>query len=98
VEIVPTAELVGRSTWYIQSGLSFGNRAAIAGLTREIRDRVFDGQPALVVATGGFCRLFEGETLFDCVLHDLVLVGLERALLLNPGSSRPWTAFESSPR
>jgi type III pantothenate kinase len=93
VEIVPTVELVGRSTVEcIQSGLYFGNRAAIAGLTTEIRDRVFDGAAALVVATGGFCRLFEREPLFDVVLHDLVLIGLERALSLNPGASRPWNA------
>ena len=93
VEIVAGAELVGRSTVEcIQSGLYFGNRAAIAGLTREIRERVFQGQPPLVVATGGFCRLFEGDNLFDVVLHDLVLLGLERALQLNPGASRPWTA------
>jgi type III pantothenate kinase len=93
VEIVSTAELVGRSTVEcIQSGLYFGNRAAIAGLTREIRGRVFDGAAPLVIATGGFCRLFERESLFDVVLHDLVLIGLERALSLNPGASRPWNA------
>jgi type III pantothenate kinase len=93
VEIVAGVELVGRSTIEcIQSGLYFGNRAAIAGLRQEIRDRVFPGQPALVIATGGFCRLFEGEKLFDLVLHDLVLHGLERALSLNPGASVHWRA------
>jgi type III pantothenate kinase len=93
VEIVPTAELIGRSTVEcIQSGLYFGNRAAIAGLTREIRERVLQQEPALVIATGGFCRLFAGEPLFDLVEHDLVLIGLERALSLNPGASTPWSA------
>ena len=93
VEIVPGAELVGRSTVEcIQSGLYFGNRAAIRGLTREIRAHVFTGQPALVIATGGFCRLFEHEGLFDVVLPDLVLVGLERALALNAGAGGPWTS------
>jgi type III pantothenate kinase len=87
VEIVSGAELVGRSTIEcMQSGLYFGNRAAVAGLTREIREQVFPGQRALVVATGGFARLFEREHLFDVVNHDLVLVGLERALSLNSGS------------
>ena len=44
VEIVPAAELVGRSTVEcIQSGLYFGNRAALDGLTRQIRERVFPG-------------------------------------------------------
>ena len=86
VEIVPATELVGRSTVEcIQSGLYFGNRAALDGLTRQIRERVFPGQPALVIATGGFSRLFEGDRLFDVLDPDLVLVGLERALALNNG-------------
>jgi type III pantothenate kinase len=92
VEIVAAAELVGRSTVEcIQSGLYFGNRAALAGLTAQIRERVFPGQAALVLATGGFSRLFEGDRLFDVIDPDLVLVGLERALALNAGggASRP---------
>jgi type III pantothenate kinase len=92
VEIVPGADLVGRSTIEcIQSGLYYGNRAAVAGLTRQIRDAAFEGHPAFVIATGGFSRLFEREQLFDAVVPDLVLVGLERALALNPGASVPWT-------
>jgi type III pantothenate kinase len=91
VEIIATAELIGRSTVEcIQSGLYFGNRAALDGLTRQIRERVFPGQPALVLATGGFSRLFEGDRLFDVIDPDLVLVGLERALALNvSGPTRP---------
>lgn len=93
VEIVRTIELVGRSTVEcIQSGLYFGNRAVVRELTREIRDQAFRGEPALVIATGGFSRLFEGEKVFDVMLPDLILVGLERALSLNPGASGPWKA------
>lgn len=88
VEIVPAADLVGRSTVEcIQSGLYFGNRAALDGLTRQIRERVFPGQPTMVIATGGFSRLFEGDRLFDVLDPDLVLVGLERALALNTTSA-----------
>ncbi len=91
VEIVPPTALVGRSTVEcIQSGLYFGNRAMIAALTRDIRDQAFAGQPVFVVGTGGFSRLFEREPLFDAVLPDLILVGLERALALNPGGSSPF--------
>ena len=54
-------------------------------MTREIRERVFPGQPALVIGTGGFSRLFEREHLFDVIDPDLILVGLERALALNNG-------------
>lgn len=93
VEIVPATELVGRSTIEcIQSGLYFGNRAVIHGLTRDIREQVFQGEPAVVIATGGFSRLFEHENVFDALLPDLILIGLERALSLNPGASGPWRA------
>ncbi len=93
VEIVPANELVGRSTIEcIQSGLYYGNRAVIRGLTNEIRTETFRGEPAVVIGTGGFSRVFEREDIFDVVLPDLVLVGLERALALNPGASGPWMA------
>ena len=92
VEIVPSTDLIGRSTVEcIQSGLYFGSRAAVDGLTRQIRDEVFRGQPATVIATGGFSRLFERDKLFDVLIPDLVLIGLERALSLNPDASGPWT-------
>ena len=91
VEIVPTTELVGRSTIEcIQSGLYFGHRIVIEGLTRNIRDQAFRGEPTMVIGTGGFSRLFEREKIFDILLPDLVLVGLERALSLNAGSGGPW--------
>ncbi len=93
VEIVPPTELVGRSTVEgIQSGLYFGNRAVIKELTREIREQAFRGESAVVIGTGGFSRLFQEERVFDALLPDLVLVGLERALALNEGASRPWSA------
>ncbi|HEY3384724.1 MAG TPA: type III pantothenate kinase [Vicinamibacterales bacterium] len=96
VEIVPPSELVGRSTVEsIQSGLYFGNRAMVKELTREIRQQAFGGEPAIVIGTGGFSRLFEGEHVFDALLPDLVLIGLERALRLNEGASRPWRAAEA---
>jgi type III pantothenate kinase len=93
VEIVPPAEVVGRSTIEcIQSGLYFGNRAVVRELTREIRDQAFRSEPVVVIGTGGFSRLFERERLFDVLIPDLVLVGLDQALSLNKDASRPWTA------
>jgi len=42
-------------------------------------------------AVGDFARLKqEGRKISMVTLPDLVLVGLERALALNPGASRPW--------
>ena len=97
VEIVPAAELIGRSTVEgIQSGLYFGNRALIRGLTQEIRDHALRGEPALVIGTGGFSRLFERESIFGVLQPDLILIGLERALSLNPGASGPWSATRSA--
>jgi type III pantothenate kinase len=91
VEIVAAADVVARSTVEgIQSGLYYGHRFAIEGLTRAIREQAFRGEPALVVGTGGFSRLFERDALFDELAPDLVLVGLERALVLNADASRPW--------
>jgi hypothetical protein len=46
----------------------------------------------MVIGTGGFSRLFDRDKVFDVLLPDLILVGLERALSLNPGTSGPWTA------
>jgi type III pantothenate kinase len=93
VEIVAPANLVGRSTVdAIQSGLYFGYRAMVRELTREIREQAFQSAPTIVIGTGGFSRLFERDKVFDALLPDLVLVGLERALSLNDGASRPWTA------
>ena len=91
VEIVRPTELVGRSTIEcIQSGLYFGHRAIVEELTREIRDQAFRGEPAVVIGTGGFSRLFEQEQVFDVLLPDLILMGLERALSLNEGASHTW--------
>jgi type III pantothenate kinase len=93
VEIVPPAQLVGRSTVEaIQSGLYFGNRAMIRELTREIREQAFRSEPATVIGTGGFSRLFEQDRVFDVLLPDLVLLGLSQALALNEGASVPWPA------
>ena len=96
VEIVPATTLVGRSTVEsIQSGLYFGNRAVVKGLTQEIREQMFQGEPAVVIGTGGLSRLFEHENLFDLILPDLVLIGLEHALSLNEGASRRWSTQET---
>jgi type III pantothenate kinase len=93
VEIVRPTEIVGRSTIEgIQSGLYFGNRAVVKELTQEIREQAFQNESAVVIGTGGFSRLFEQEKLFDAVIPDLVLLGLEHALSLNEGASRPWKA------
>jgi type III pantothenate kinase len=93
VEIVPPTEVMGRSTIEsIQSGLFFGTREMVAGLTRRLRRDAFNDGPVVVIGTGGFARMFEREALFDALVPDLVLLGLARALEMNPDGSRQWTA------
>jgi type III pantothenate kinase len=93
VEIRSDVELLGRSTVEcIQAGLYYGSLAAVAGLTREIQTRLFSDHPCRVIATGGFSRLFESNAIFNEFVPDLVLIGLKRALSLNPDASQPWTA------
>lgn len=90
VEIVrvDSAQVLGRSTVEsIQSGLYYGT----IGMVKEFKDRLindcFEGgqgenQPVFI-ATGGFSGLFEKAGLFDVVVPDLVLKGLNLALRLN---------------
>ena len=99
VEIVRASELVGRSTIEcVQSGIYFGNLAIIRELTRAIREQAFHREPMLVIGTGGFSQMYEHEQVFDVLLPDLVLLGLERALVLNPAGSQRWTAGTSPAR
>lgn len=93
VEIVPPREAIGRTTIAsIQSGLFFGTHAAVSGLVRQLAAEAFGGTAPITIGTGGFARLFEHEKLFDVLIPDLVLLGLERALAMNPDGSKPWEA------
>jgi type III pantothenate kinase len=85
VEIISMREALGRSTIEsIQSGLYYGQ----VGTVREFKARLIkecfapESQP-VIVATGGFAGLFEKENLFDTIIPDLVLKGLNLALRMN---------------
>lgn len=84
VEIVRPGEVLGRSmVESIQSGLYYGAAAAVRSLAAMVTAEHFAGDPPLVIATGGFGRLFEQERLFDAFVPDLPLIGLRRAYLLS---------------
>ena len=84
VEIKPVRSSVGRSTVEsIQSGLYWSNVGMVKELVQRISDEVFRDDRPLVIATGGFCHLFNREKLFDRVAPDLILTGLLEALQLN---------------
>lgn len=84
VEIVRPAEILGRSTVEsIQSGLYYGTLAAVRSLLASITEQYFSDHDPVVLATGGFGRLFDDEKLFDEFLPELPLIGLRRAVELS---------------
>jgi type III pantothenate kinase len=84
VEITRPVTALGRSTIEsIQSGVYHGQAGAIRRLVDEISRESFGNAPRIVLGTGGFARLFEGEGLFDDIVPELVLLGLKHADDLN---------------
>lgn len=84
VEIKKPEVVVGRNTVEnIQAGLYY----ATLGMTREvitqIKNEHFNNEKTLVIATGGFSRMFQEEGLFDAMESDLVLIGLWRVYQMN---------------
>lgn len=84
VEVVPATQTLGLTTVEsIQNGLFWSS----VGATREIVDRLsqecFAGRSAWVVATGGLSYLFNRQDLFDAVVPELILVGLQEALTVS---------------
>lgn len=84
VEIIKRDEVLGRSTSEsIQSGLYFGVIGASREMINRIQQERFAKDNAVVIATGGFARLFEQENLFEVIIPDLVLQGLKDILNMN---------------
>jgi len=84
VEIIRPPEVLGRSTVEsIQSGLFYGTLATARALAASVAKEHFAKEHPLIVGTGGFGRLFEGEHLFDEFVPELPLLGLRRAVELS---------------
>lgn len=84
VEIVKMEQALGRSTVEsIQSGIFYGAVGACRELTNRMKQEIFNEQPVLVLATGGFASLFEHQRLYDQHLPDLVLQGIRIAAEMN---------------
>lgn len=89
VEIVRPAEILGRSIIEsIQSGLYYGTLETVKALSAAVARQHFAGEPPIVVATGGFGRLFERESLFEEFVPELPLIGLRRAVELSRTDAR----------
>ena len=84
VEIIRPSEVLGRSTVEsIQSGLYYGTLATVRSLAASVTKEHFAREQPVIVATGGFGRLFEAEHLFDVFVPELSLIGLRRAVELS---------------
>ena len=84
VEILPPRTALGRTTIEsIQSGLYWSNVGMVRELTRRISEEQFPEDSPLIVGTGGFAQLFNREKLFDKVVPNLILTGLQEIVRLN---------------
>lgn len=87
VEIMRPAAALGRSTVEsIQAGVYFGHAGAIRRLVEELAREAFGGERPAIIGTGGFAPLLEPEGLFDEIVPELVLLGLQHAEELNRGA------------
>jgi len=81
VEIKKPGRVLGKHTVEcIQSGIYYGNLAAVKSLIDQVGREVFKAKP-IVIASGGFSQLFADESLYDHRREDLVLEGLRLAIL-----------------
>lgn len=85
VEIYAPKRALGRSTTEaIQSGLYYGYLGMVRHLVERIREEAFGDAPTRVIATGGFSQLYRDAGLFDEIVPDLVLRGVNAVLAWNP--------------
>ncbi len=85
VEIQPVGRVCGRDAVSgIQGGLFFGTLGMLKELIRRMNRECFSSENALVVATGAHASLFEKYSIFDHIVNELVLLGLDQIRRLNP--------------
>lgn len=71
---------IGRNTREnIQSGLFYGHLGALKEMIAGVKSEAFPTDTMIVIGTGGFAQLFKDKGLFDVILPDLVLHGLNNA-------------------
>jgi type III pantothenate kinase len=89
IEIARPEAALGRTTTEsIQSGIYHGHAGAMDRLIRHVSAEAFPSRKPLVVATGGFARMFADAGLFAEIHPELVLLGLRHAHLLNSNESK----------
>lgn len=84
VEIAKPEGLLGASTTEaIQVGLFYGNAGAIKEICYIYQKNVFHGEKPLIIATGGFAKIYSEYSLFDQIVPELVLTGVKCAIDMN---------------
>lgn len=84
VEIAKPEGILGASTTEaIQVGLYYGNAGAIKEICYIYQKNVFHGEKPLIIATGGFAKIFSDYSLFDHIVPELVLTGVKCAIDMN---------------
>jgi len=84
VEIGPVPKVCARDTVSaIQGGLYYGTLGMLKELIKRMGREAFPEENALVVATGREAELFDKFRLFDHILPELVLLGLDQIRHLN---------------
>jgi type III pantothenate kinase len=84
VDIEVPSSCVGKTTREsIQAGLYYGQWGALKEIIQGIKQETFKEESVLVIGTGGFAQLYKEKKLFDVILPDLVLQGLNKAYTLS---------------
>ena len=84
VEIAKPEGILGASTTEaIQVGLFYGNAGAIKEICYIYQKNVFHGEKPLIIATGGFAKIYNDYSLFDHIVPELVLTGVKCAIDMN---------------
>jgi type III pantothenate kinase len=80
VEIVQPKQFIGRSTIECtQSGIYYGHLGVMKELIARFTEQLFPEEEPKIIGTGGFAQLYLEQQIFDVVLPDLVLEGLNLA-------------------
>lgn len=94
VEIVHSERALGRSSIEsIQNGLYFGYLGLVKELVGQIGREAFGQASRKTIATGGYSQLYKDEDIFDEIVPDLVLQGVNTVLKLNPIEGKPESAI-----
>jgi type III pantothenate kinase len=84
VEIRSARRVCGRDTVSaIQGGLYFGTVGMLKELSYRLKKECFPDEELIAVATGAHASLFQNQNLFDEIVPELVLLGLEEIRNLN---------------